>query len=148
MKKIITLISTLIFFVSILDADNSLTPPIVYVAGDGSGDYNCDGKSDQIEINKALDFVATHPKYTTVHLKGPNTYWIDSTIYISSNTILEGDSTAIVKLIDNAKWWTKFKPLIGQKGTQFTFGIEDPSINSRNITIRGFEIDGNSNQQQ
>jgi len=106
MKKIITSTTILTFLVSILYADKNktLTPPIVYVAGDGSGDYNCDGKSDQIEINKALDFVATHPKYTTVHLKGSNTYWIDSTIYISSNTILEGDSTAIVKLIDNAKY--------------------------------------------
>jgi len=25
--------------------------PIVYVAGDGSGDFNCDGKDDHIQIN-------------------------------------------------------------------------------------------------
>ncbi len=145
------LIALLFLGISNIDAKInkiSMSEPIVYVAGDGSGNYNCDGKSDQVEINKALDFVATHPEYTTVHLKGPHTYWIDSTIYISSNTILEGDSSAIVKLVDNAGWWTKFKPLIGQKGTQFTFGIEDPTINSRNITIRGFEIDGNRDHQK
>ena len=125
-----------------------MTPPIVYVAGDGSGNFNCDGKSDQVQINKALDFVATHPKYTTVHLKGGTTYWIDSSIYISSNSILEGDSSAVVKLVDNAGWWKQFKPLIGQKGTHFTFGIVDPKINSTNITIRGFEIDGNRDHQK
>ena len=60
------------------------TPPIIYVAGDNSGDsgYNCNGISDQIKINQALDFVATNANYTTVYLKGPNTYWIDEPIFI------------------------------------------------------------------
>ena len=62
-------------------------PPIVYVAGDGSGNYNCDGESDQIEINAALDFVAEHAEYTTVHLKGSNTFWIDDPVYIAANTM-------------------------------------------------------------
>ena len=71
------------------------------------------GKSDQVQINQALQFVANNPEYTTVHLKGPFTYVIDDTILIGSNTILEGDSTAVIKLADNANWPT-MKPLIQQ----------------------------------
>ena len=89
------------------------TAPIVYVAGDGSGDFNCDGKDDHIQINQALKFVADNSKYTTVYLKGPFTYVIDDTLLIGSNTILEGDSTAVIKLVDNAGWAT-MKPLIKQ----------------------------------
>ncbi len=122
-------------------------PPVVYVAGDGSGDYNCDGESDQVEINAALDFVAGHPEYTTVHLKGPDTFWIDEPIYISANTILEGDENAVVKLVDNAKWNRQYKPLIGQKGTVFEVRPEDQIVKTGNITIRGFELDGNRHNQ-
>ena len=43
----------------------------VYVAGDGSGNFNCDGRDDQVEINQALEYVAKNPKFSTVHLKGP-----------------------------------------------------------------------------
>ena len=125
----------------------SQTPPIVYVATDGNGDYNCNGTSDQIEINQALDFVASHSDYTTVYLKGSTTFWINEPIYISSNTILEGDSTAIIKLIDNAKWETKFKGLIMQKGAIFTISLEDTTNAIHDITIRGFEIDGNRENQ-
>ncbi len=80
----------------------------VYVAGDSSGDFNCDGEADQVEINQALKFVAENPDYTTVYLKGPPfTYTIDETIYIHSNTTLKGDSDAVVKLIDRAGWTNK-----------------------------------------
>ena len=82
----------------------------VYVAGDGSGDFNCDGSDDQVEINQALAYVAENPQFTTVHLKGPFTYIIDDTLLIGSDTILEGDSTAVIKLTNNAGWPT-MKPL-------------------------------------
>ncbi|VAX19166.1 FOG: PKD repeat [hydrothermal vent metagenome] len=111
MKNILLLLIVLSGSITI----RSQTPPIIYVAGDGSGDYNCDGIKDQIEINQALDFVAANSDYTTVHLKGKNTYWIDETIFISENTILEGDSNAVIKLVDNANWNTQFKPLIGHR---------------------------------
>lgn len=62
--------------------------PIIYVAGDSSGDFICDGKDDHVQINQALKFVTENPKYTTVHLKGPFTYVIDDTLLIGSNTIL------------------------------------------------------------
>ena len=144
MKK--TLLIIIILLIGIANVQ-SQTPPIIYVAGDGSGDYNCDGTSDQIEINQALDFVAANSNYTTVYLKGQNTFWIDEPIFISKNTTLEGDTNAVVKLIDNAGWNTQFKPLIGQTGLTYTFGLGDPSTTTGNITIRGFEIDGNRQNQ-
>ncbi len=143
MKNVFLIIVTIITFINV----NAQTPPIIYVAGDGSGDYNCDGISDQIEINQALDFVANNSNYTTVYLKGQNTYWINEPIFISENTTLEGDTNAVVKLIDNAGWNTKFKPLIGQTGLTYTSGLGDPSITTGNITIRGFELDGNRQNQ-
>jgi len=145
MKKSLFILLILIGIV----AAQSQTPPIIYVAGDGSGDpgYNCDGISDQEQINQALDFVAANPNYTTVYLKGPNIFWIDEPIFISENTTLEGDTNAVVKLIDNAGWNTQFKPLIGQTGLSYSLGLEDPSTTTGNITIRGFEIDGNKQNQ-
>lgn len=137
----------IIILIGFITTGISQTPPVIYVAGDGSGDYNCNGISDQIEINQALDFVDANSNYTTVYLKGQNTFWINEPIYISANTILEGDANATVKLIDNAGWNTQFKPLIGQKGLTFTFGLQDPNTTTGNITIRGFELDGNSNMQ-
>ena len=108
--------------------------PIVYVSGDGSGDFNCDGKDDHVQINQALDYAAKHPG-TTVHLKGPFTYVIGDSLLIGSNTILEGDDTAVIKLKDKAYWHAE-KPLIKQKlAKESTKGY---------IIIRGFEIDGNA----
>jgi hypothetical protein len=106
--------------------------PTIYVAGDGSGDYKCDGKDDHLQINKALKLVAENPSYTTVHLKGPFTYVVNDTLLIGSNTILEGDSTAVIKLANHAGWPT-MKPLIQQM----------KSSGNANITLRGFEINGN-----
>ncbi len=111
--------------------------PTVYVSGDSSGDFKCDGKDDHVQINQALKFVAENAAYTTVHLKGPFTYVIDDTLLIGSNTILEGDSTAVIKLVNNAGWAT-MEPLIKQMST----------AGNSNIVIRGFEVnvnhDGNS----
>ncbi|WP_157860302.1 pentapeptide repeat-containing protein [Methanosarcina acetivorans] len=111
---------------------NSIPNETVYVAGDGKGDFNCDGIDDQIEINKALAYVAKNPEFTTVYLKGPNTYVISDKILIGSDTTLEGDPTAVIKLKDNADWLHQ-RPLITQMS----------SFGNQNITITGFEIDGN-----
>ncbi len=105
---------------------------IVYVAGDGTGKFNCDGKDDHVQINQALKLVASNSKYTTVYLKGPFTYVIDDTLLIGSNTILEGDSNAVIKLANNAGWPT-MKPLIQQMS----------SSGNSNIVVRGFEVNGN-----
>ncbi len=109
-----------------------MTPPVVYVvAGNESGDFNCSGENDHIPINQALKFVTENPGYTTVYLKGPFTYVIDDTLQIGSNTILEGDSNATIKLVRNAGW-SSTKPLIKERNSS-----------SHDITIRGFTIDGN-----
>lgn len=134
MKDRMEIIFSLACFLILANASVAMCriPPVIYVSGDGTGDINCNGASDQIQINQALQFVAGNPGYTTVHLKGPFTYVINDTILINSNTILEGDSSAVIKLADHAGWDT-MKPLIRQKS----------SSGSSNITVRGFEVNGN-----
>ncbi|MCC7577095.1 MAG: DNRLRE domain-containing protein, partial [Methanomethylovorans sp.] len=105
----------------------------VYVAGSGSGDYICDGTNDHIEINKALAYVKSTGG-GTVYLRGPNTYWIDSTLNIGANTKLTGDSTAEIKLVPKAGWSSGIPMIRGETGAS-------------NIVITGFTIDGNSENQ-
>ncbi len=109
----------------------------VYVAGDGSGNFTCDGSDDQVEINQALAYVAENTQFTTVHLKGNNTYVISDIIYIGNNTTLQGDPTAVIKLEDKADW-PVFKPLITQMDRNETHGV----------TIKGFEINGNHDNNE
>ncbi|WP_048831144.1 disaggregatase related repeat-containing protein [Methanomethylovorans hollandica] len=104
-----------------------------YVAASGSADYICDGTNDHVEINKALAYVKSTGG-GTVYLKGPNTYWIDSTLYIGSNTKLTGDSTAEIKLVPKAGWSSNVPMIRGDTG-------------AKNIMITGFIIDGNSETQ-
>lgn len=110
---------------------------IMFVSGDETGNFTCDGIDDQVEINQALAYVAENPEYTTVHLKGPNTYVISESILIGSNTILQGDRTAIVKLEDNANWQAG-KPMITQMDSAGIHGV----------TIKGFQIDGNHDNNE
>ncbi|WP_333788043.1 disaggregatase related repeat-containing protein, partial [Methanomethylovorans sp.] len=105
----------------------------VYVDTDGSGDYNCDGTNDHVELNKALAYIDSIGG-GTVYLRGPNTYWIDSTLRIGANTILTGDSTAEIKLVANAGWSSEV-PMMANMGTD------------GDITVTGFIIDGNSENQ-
>ena len=113
---------------------------VVYVAGDGTGNYNCDGKADDIQINQALSYAASHPG-TIVYLKGPFVYDIRSSCLIGSNTELTGDSNVKLKLANNAGWTTKSAgtPIIGQLGGTGT-AVHD-------LKIHGFEIDGNEGAQ-
>ena len=136
---LISLIALGIFILYATQSDYSLIPlnKIVYVAGDGSGNFNCDGSDDQVEINQALAYVAENRQYSTVHLKGPNIYDISDSILIGSKTVLEGDSTAVIKLKDEAGWQSG-KPLITQMD----------SAGIRRVTIRGFEINGDHDHNQ
>lgn len=106
----------------------------VYVAGDASGDYNCDGTDDHVQINQALSDVQGNG--STVYLKGPFTYIIDDSILVGADTTFTGDSTAKIKLKNSAGWNTKYKGLVMPIG-----GAAD------NVTIHGFEIDGNAANQ-
>jgi PKD repeat protein len=105
--------------------------PIIYVSGDGSGDFNCNATNADLQINEALQFVAENSSYTTVYLKGPFTYVINDTLVIGNSTTLAGDSNSTIKLVSNANW-SAYKPI-----------IEEKSSGSHDITIRGFKIDGN-----
>jgi hypothetical protein len=138
-KKTGVYIAILIFLIviGIIIFSTTRSNTTVYVSGEGKGDFNCDGIDDQIEINHALAYVAQNPQFTTVHLKGPNTYIISDSIFIGNDTILEGDSTAVIKLADNADWASN-KPLITQ--------VNDTG--SYNITVKGFEIDGNHDNNE
>ena len=136
---LIFLIALGIFILYAIQSDYSLIPlnKTVYVTGDGSGNFTCDGSDDQVEINQALAYVAENPQYSTVHLKGPNIYDISDSILIGSNTVLEGDSTAVIKLKDKAGW-QRGKPLITQMD----------SAGIRGVTVKGFEINGDHDHNQ
>ncbi len=111
----------------------ALKTPVVYVDTDGTGNYNCDGTNDHVQLNQALAYIDGRGG-GTVYLRGPNTYWIDSTLYIGANTVLTGDSAAEIKLVSKAGWSADV-PLIANIGTD------------DGITITGFTIDGNSANQ-
>ena len=119
------------------DEGEYLRTPVLYVNTDGTGDYNCDGMNDHIEINMAL-FRISRMGGGTVYLSGNNTYWIDGTLVMGANTILTGDPDACVKLVANAD-------------PRAIWGIGVPMIcniyGADNLTVTGFEINGNSEFQ-
>jgi polygalacturonase len=113
---------------------------IITVAGDGRGDYNCDGSSDQVEINQALEYAVENPG-TTVYLKGPFTYVIDDTILIGSDTTLEGDSNVTIKLADGLSVWGGRYSSITEKKAMIMINGNSAS----NITIENITVDGSQN---
>jgi hypothetical protein len=115
---------------------SSPSVPHVTVATDGSGDFNCNGISDQIEINKALQY-AKNNNINTVYLKS-GTYIIDNSIKIPSNMVLTGDQDATVELIKN---W------LVTRSDMFTPMITGATTASSDITISGFTINGNRYDQ-
>lgn len=118
-------------YLRLIEAEEAIPiDTFITIAGDGTGDFNCDGKDDNIQINQAFKLVKDNPtKYSGVHLKGPFTYNIGASLTILK--ILEGDSTAVIKLNNNAKWDANV-PLIKEYKT-----------GTDGITIKGFTIDGN-----
>jgi polygalacturonase len=113
----------------------------IIIAGDGSGDYNCDGSGDQVEINRALEYAAANPG-TTVYLKGPFTYVIDDTILIGSNTVLTGDSTATMKLAPGLSiWGGSGSSISNEKAMLMIKGNSASNITIKNITVDGSQSD-------
>lgn len=138
-NKIIGFSLILVFIIAIvvLFLPTKPSEKTIYVTTNGSGDFNCDSIDDQVEINKALAYAAENQEPTIVHLQGNATYVISDSVLIGSNTILEGDPTAVLKLENKADWPLE-KPLITQM---------DKAGNS-NISIRGFQIDGNHDNNE
>ncbi|MEZ5336261.1 MAG: hypothetical protein R2741_14055 [Methanolobus sp.] len=118
-----------LFLLTLVILTGSASAEIVKVGFSGDGaDYTCDGSADDVQIQQALDRVAGTGG--TVYLIGGNTYVISKTLEIGDNTILTGDSDAVIKLKNNARW-DKLVPMIENSGS------------SGNIKIHGFEIDAN-----
>ena len=136
------IVLTIVFFSVLATTPVALcsTLQVIYVAGDGTGNYNCDGINDQIQINQALSYAVSHPG-TTVYLKGPFVYDIENSCLVGSNTELTGDSTAKLRLHNNVGWTTASTgtPIIGQMGGTGS-AVHD-------IKIHGFEINGNEGAQ-
>ncbi|MDA0524644.1 disaggregatase related repeat-containing protein [Methanococcoides alaskense] len=108
------------------------TAPIVYVATDGSGDYNTDGTADEVQINQATAFVNAHPEYDTVYIKAGN-YEIANTVIFYSNMNLQGagvDDT-IITLVDECMF-PQYKSL-----------FEPATRAAHNFKIHDFQVDGN-----
>lgn len=114
---------------------------VVTVAGDGSGDYNCDGRADDIQINQALEFAAQNPG-TTVHLKGPFTYDISDSLRIGSKTVLEGDSGTKIKLAKGLPVWGGRESSISEKKAMLMVrGGSASGVTIRNIVVDGSQSD-------
>lgn len=134
---------------SISFADPAPTAPVVYVALDGNGDFNCDGGDengvgdDQVEIQQAIDYVLANDGFTTIRLKA-GTYYINDTIYIAGKkdqkVILEGEEGTVLKLSTDV-CWPKSQAMIQQKTTDMLADLPDAYLG--NIIIRGFTMDGN-----
>ncbi|MDQ1275509.1 MAG: hypothetical protein QG610_1083 [Euryarchaeota archaeon] len=110
---------------------------IITVAGDGSGDYNCDGVQDNVEINQALEFAANNPG-TTVQLKGPFTYDIGDSLLIGSDTTLAGDSGVTIKLAKGLPLWGSRESSIEEKIAMIMIRGSSAS----NVKIEGLTVDG------
>jgi hypothetical protein len=109
----------------------------VTVAGDGSGNFNCDGKNDHVQINQALAFAVKNPG-TTVRLKGPFKYVIGDTLLIGSNTILEGGPGVTIKLARGLPVWGGRKSSIEKEKAMLM--IKGNSAN--NVIIKNLAVDG------
>ena len=114
---------------------------VINVAGDGSGDFNCDGKDDHIQINQALESAANNPG-TTVHLKGPFTYVIGDSLRIGSNTILEGESGATIKLAKGLPvWGGRGSSISAEKAMLMIRGSSATDVTIRNLNVDGSQSD-------
>jgi Glycosyl hydrolases family 28. len=123
---------------AVLGGENS---KVITVAGDGSGDFNCDGKNDHVQINQALESAAKNPG-TIVHLKGPFTYVIGDSLLIGSNTVLEGDSGVIIKLADGLSTWGGHgSSIANEKAMLMIKGNSATDVTIRSLTVDGSQSD-------
>jgi parallel beta-helix repeat protein len=107
----------------------------LYVSSSISDDYTVDGSADQVQINQALAYANTNGtpvSPVTVYLRGPYTYDLTDYLLAGSNTILTGDTTAVIRL-HNSAGWPLWKPLISQIS----------GVTPQNFTLSNITLDGN-----
>jgi len=130
-------LATFLILTTIPNVLGTQSTQVITVAGDGSGDYNCDGKADNVEINKALEYAAAN-SIPTVYLKGSFTYYISDSILLQSGVTLTGDSTATVKLASGLSvWGGNDSSITNEKAILM---IKDNS--ATNVTIENITVDG------
>ena len=113
----------------------------VTVAGDGSGDFKCDGKDDQVQINQALEYAVAH-SIPTVYLKGSFTYYISDSILLRSGITLTGDRTSTVKLASGLSVWGGRKSSISNEKAMFMIkGNSATNVGLSNIVVDGSQSD-------
>jgi len=126
---------------AVLGAQSTQTTKTITVAGDGSGDFNADGKDDHVQINQALESAANNPG-TTVHLKGPFTYDIGDTLLIGSKTVLEGESGVTIKLASGLPiWGGPGSKIPDEKAMLMIKGNSGTDVTIRNLTVDGSQSD-------
>jgi hypothetical protein len=118
----------------------------VYVSNTGNDEYTVDGTADDIQINQALLYAhnnGTDASPVTVYLRGPFTYELASWLLVGNNTIFTGDSTAKLRLKNNAGWTNIYTT--EDPGTE---PILKQRVNPiRNVEVHNFEIDANKDNQ-
>lgn len=126
----------IICFILLFASVNIMSAVTVYVATDGSGDYNCDGVDDHVEINEAIDYINSIGG-GIVHLKN-GTYLISDAIIVHSNTILEGENknSTIVKLEANT-----------DELINLIENANRTNPGNTNVTLGNFAIDANKYNQ-
>lgn len=126
---------------------NAQTIQAIKTNGD-STTYNCDGVSDQIQINQALEYVKDDGGTVTL---SANTFIFDDVIWFAGdNTILEGagmDNTTL-KLKDDAKWCYYFKNASDDWELHHAGPMIMNKVEAMNhLTIQNLRIDGNKYNQ-
>jgi hypothetical protein len=123
---------------AVLGGQNS---KMVTVAGNGSGDFNCDGKGDHVQINQAIDYAAAN-SISTVYLKGPFTYYISDSILLRSGVKLTGDSSVTVKLAKGLPVWGGRGSSISNEKAMFMIkGSSASNVGLSNIVVDGSQSD-------
>jgi len=106
----------------------------IIISGDGSGDFNCDGKADQVQINAAFAYQKDNPEYP-IHLKGPFKYVVNNQILTSNSFTWTGDKDAVLTIATD-RLWNATIPVIRQANPK-----QSESIIKK---MSGFTIDGNA----
>lgn len=96
---------------------------------------------DTTQLFQAVSDAGRNPG-TTIHLKGPGTYFLNETIYLPSNTTIEGETGVIVKLAKGLPLWGYRKAPIAQCKAMFMIkGNSATNVTIRNLTVDGSQSD-------